>query len=288
MSSVKNAEIVVAQTVRLHFGQDRSRDIRSLVEMRRKTRVCQHLSVRPRRPEVFAFSADIVRDDLVRRRKYLLCGAVVLFEPDDLCSAELMLEIKNVVYIRAHKAVNALVVVSDNAYIAAAAKQADKFVLERVRVLILIHENVVEPVLYFLPDFTVFRKQANRFKYKVVEIECVRFPEPFFVSRVYFGNFRERRIFFGRNIVFELFGRHKARFRGRDRLAHRPRRICVGAEPRIFYDGFDQFQRVLIVIYREIPRVAEPVRIHSQNTHARAVKGHRPYPLCGDAEFFDP
>ena len=200
-----------------------------------QARVCYRFAVCARRPKIFSFSADVVRNDLVRRRKNFLRRTVVLFKTDYLRPPELLFKIEDIVYIRAHKAVNALVVVPDNANVSAVAEQADKLVLKRIGVLIFVHENIVEASANPFSDLLVFGKQPNRFKDQIVKVERVRLPKPFLVCRVNFGYFRERRIVAVRYVIFQLLGRLKSRFCGGNSLAHNSRRILLGSQIEAFY-----------------------------------------------------
>ena len=211
--------------MRLHFRQNGSCYVCALVKLRGQTRVSYLFSVRARRPKVLAFSAAVVCDDLICRRKNFLRRTVVLFKPYNFRSLKLLFKIEDIVYIRAHKAVYALVIIAHHADVFSVAEQAHKLVLKRVRILIFVHQNIFKAPADSFSYLVVPGKQSYRFKNQVIKVKSVRFAKPLSVSRINLGYFRERRIVAVRYVFFQLLGRLKSRFCARNCFSNNSRRI---------------------------------------------------------------
>ena len=92
----------------------------------------------------FGEALERARDERVRRVEDRLRRAVVLLERDDLRSRELLREVENVAEAGAAERIDALRVVADDGDVAVrAAHPAEDARLEKVRVLVLVDENVV-------------------------------------------------------------------------------------------------------------------------------------------------
>ena len=100
------------------------------------------------RPELFPLAAAVVRNDGVRRVQNALRGAVILFQTDDLRALVLLFKVQNVGDGRTAEAVDALVVVAHDADIfIAPGQQRSQQVLQMVRILILVDEDIAELAL---------------------------------------------------------------------------------------------------------------------------------------------
>ena len=110
-------------------------------------------------------------DDLIGSVEDVGGAAVVLLQLDDHSVRIVLLKIENVADIRAAPAVDALVVIADNADIAAVLrKQLDQRILGEVGVLILVHVDVAELVAVALQNGRMIRKQLQRFHQQIVKI----------------------------------------------------------------------------------------------------------------------
>src|SRR6185503_1378541 len=69
------------------------------------------------RPDLLAFAPQIVRHDSARRLQNYLSRAVVLLKPDDLGVWKILLKFENVANISSAPGIDALVFVSDSAYV---------------------------------------------------------------------------------------------------------------------------------------------------------------------------
>ena len=81
-----------------------------------------------RSPQAFAFSVFIIGNNSVCTVKNILGRAVILLKPDNLCIFILLLERQNIFNRCAPETVNALVIITYNAYVfIAACKQGNKY-----------------------------------------------------------------------------------------------------------------------------------------------------------------
>ena len=97
-----------------------------------------------------------------RVKAYYLCVFVLVFKRED------------VFYSCSSKAVYALVVISDDAYIFALCTQkCDELVLNHVCVLILVNKHVFIQILIVVKDIRILFKQLYGEKYDVVKIDGV-------------------------------------------------------------------------------------------------------------------
>src|SRR5262249_32712531 len=104
----------------------------------------------------------------VRRR------AVILFEPGDRRTGEIVLEAQDVADLSAAPTVNRLVVVADATQIAAFLRQQTQpQILSDVGVLVLVDEQVTEALLVFSEDVGIPGEEAQIVQQKVAEIDGV-------------------------------------------------------------------------------------------------------------------
>ena len=104
------------------------------------------------RPELLLLARQVVLDHSIRRRKNILRRAVVLLEQDNCRLRVVLLKVHDVPHICATPAVDRLVSIADDADIAVlCGKQLGDCILCAVRVLILIHKNVLELLLVLRP-----------------------------------------------------------------------------------------------------------------------------------------
>ena len=97
------------------------------------------------RPQLLALAPLIVADNGVRGVENVACAAVILLKADSAALLILALERENILYRRAAEFIDALVIVADDADIAETArKKRREQVLQAVRILILVDEDVSE------------------------------------------------------------------------------------------------------------------------------------------------
>ena len=144
-------------------------------------------SALPRRPQVLAFTLDVVGHHRRRRSQYALRGAVILFQADDLCLGKIFLKFENVPNIRPAPGVDRLVLVSHCTQVVPGAReQAHQFVLRTVRVLIFVDQNVLESPVVIIAHRSGGFQQTQRLEQQVVEVERVRLAQflPIFLVNV--------------------------------------------------------------------------------------------------------
>ena len=105
------------------------------------------------RPQVLRGSPGVVGDYRVGGLENRLGGPIVLIENDHPSIWIVLLEVPNVADVRTSKLVDRLVGVTDHAQVSMRCGQLfDQHVLSAVGVLVLIHEDVPEPLLIVLEN----------------------------------------------------------------------------------------------------------------------------------------
>ncbi len=125
-------------------------------------------------PELFAAAAEIVFDDRVRRAKNRVGGAIILLELDDFDFGKMFFHVEQVGNFRAAPAVNALVVIADDAEIAMFLReQVDEFELRGVGVLVFVDHDVAIFRAAGFERVRMFLEQPQREQDQIVEIDGV-------------------------------------------------------------------------------------------------------------------
>ena len=126
------------------------------VAVRTRSVVFHVRSVGVFRPQFFLESFRIIRDYLIRKRKYLFRRTIVLFEFISLYVRKIFLKIENVREVSAAPTVNTLILVADYENVAMLRSQyLDYIVLDFVSVLKLVDVNISEFILIVLTRFVV-------------------------------------------------------------------------------------------------------------------------------------
>ena len=95
------------------------------------------------RPELFAAAAGVVFDDGVGGVQNRVRGAIILLELDDFDLGKMLFQVEQVGDFRAAPAVNALVIIADDAEIAMLLGQrVDEIELRGVGVLVFVHHHI--------------------------------------------------------------------------------------------------------------------------------------------------
>ena len=125
-------------------------------------------------PEIFALSLLIVRNNGVGGVKYRLSRAVILLKANDLCVFILLFKAQDIFYSRAAEAVDALVVIADDADILMPRReQRREHILRVVRILILIDHYVFEAVLIVFAGLLIRSEELYHIDYQIVEVHGV-------------------------------------------------------------------------------------------------------------------
>ena len=136
-------------------------------------------------PELLALAPAVVGDHGVCRVQNCLRGAVVLLQADQLGVLVLIFKIQDVLDGRAAEAVDALVVVAHHAEIPVPARQqGGQQILQIVRVLILVHQDVAEFPLIEIPHLLVFLQELHGQQDDIVKIQRVGLAQPALVVAV--------------------------------------------------------------------------------------------------------
>ena len=113
-------------------------------------------------PQALRLAVHVVLDQRVRDAQDVLRGAVVLLHQEDRRVGIVALEVQDVLDRRAAPRVHALVGVADDADVAVPRRQhVHQLVLRAVRVLVLVDQDVAEPLLVVLQDLRVQLEQLD-------------------------------------------------------------------------------------------------------------------------------
>ena len=113
-------------------------------------------------PERLRLALNVVGDELVRDLQDRLGRAVVLLHDEDGGVGVVVLEVQEVLDGGAAPGVDALVGVADDTDVAVPGRQhVHQEILGAVRVLVLVDEDVAEPLLVVLQDFWMFAEEPD-------------------------------------------------------------------------------------------------------------------------------
>ena len=100
--------------------------------------------------------------------------AIILFKFINFGIGEILFEIKDIADFRTAPAVNALVLVADDEYVAVAfRKLSDKSILNFVGVLKLVNVDISETALIAFQNVGIFVEKFHRVDKQIVKIHCV-------------------------------------------------------------------------------------------------------------------
>ncbi len=100
-----------------------------------------------------------------------------------------MLKIQDIPDIGPAEFVNGLVIISYHAQVLIfGSQQPDKVKLRRVRVLILVHHNIPEPLLVIIQHFLIGLEQLHGFHNQVIKIQRIVSAQHLLIFRIYIRN----------------------------------------------------------------------------------------------------
>ena len=135
-------------------------------------------SVLPSRPLLLAMRPEAAAEDMPGR-------AIVPLQPDHRRAREVLLEAQDVVDLGAAPAVDGLVVVPHAADVRrAAGKQPQPQILGDVGILVLVHQDVAEPLLVVGQHVRVLAEQAQHLQQQVAEVRRVQLLEALLVGGI--------------------------------------------------------------------------------------------------------
>ena len=201
--------------------------------------------------------------------------AIVLLELHHACLGEVLLEVEDVLDVRAAPAVDRLVVIAhDHKVLVLRGKQVRDLVLDVVRVLVLVHADVAEALLVLLEHLRTGAQQLERSHQKVVEVHGVRRAKASLELEVHL-----RGLLLGRRVrlAHELLRPHHGVFRRADLRENHVERELLLLDAQSLHDVAHQAARIVIVIDGELPGVAQKVRILAEHAHAHGVERAHPH-----------
>ena len=234
---------------------------------------CNFASVSVGSPKVFAFSLGIVGNNFVCGRKYILRGAIVLFQPYHLCPGELSFERKDIFYGSSAEFINGLIIITHNAKVfILCGQKRHKHILHMVCILIFVHHDILPAVLIIFQHFRVGFKKPYRFAKQVVKIQSARFVQFLLISRIYpCGNFHTVIAVSLCNIRHVL-----RRFQPFFCMAYGTKQgfwlKLLFFHIKIFKAFFHYSDAVIRIINGKAFRQIQKFRISAQNAHAHTVK----------------
>src|SRR5947208_2801934 len=118
---------------------------------------------------------NIVRDNGVRDIKDGLGRSVILLQQDHLGVLEMCLEIENVPNIRLPESIDTLrIVTHDTDVLLLLGEIADQCELQRVGVLVLIDEDVLELLVVSVAGLLRYTKELDGLDQQIIKVESVR------------------------------------------------------------------------------------------------------------------
>ena len=140
-------------------------------------------------PQGLRLAHGVVGDHRVGGVEDRLGGAVVLLQHHDGGVGEGLLELQDVADVGAPPPVDGLVAVADDRdLVMDAGEQEDQLVLGPVGVLVLVHQDVAEPLLVVLEHVGAGLQQVDRDQQEVVEVHGVGGEQALLVLAVHLGH----------------------------------------------------------------------------------------------------
>ena len=153
------------------------------------------------RPKGFILAVGVVSNNGVGKLQNMLGRTVVALQLKHLCIFEILFKVQNVFNLRPSPAVNGLVVIANGKQIAVDGRKiADNFILYRVGILELVHQNVAETSAEIISCIGVGFQKISRCVEKVIKVQGVVFVQVLLIALVHlddFVNFPLPCVFFG-------------------------------------------------------------------------------------------
>ena len=241
------------------------------------------------RPQVLGRALGVVGDDRVGGVEDGLGGSIVLVENDHAGVGVVLLEVGDVADVRAPEPVDRLVGVTDHTEVAMSGGELlDQHVLGAVGVLVLVDQDVAEPLLVLGQDVGKGAEKLDRDHQQIVEVHRRRLEQALLVEAVDVGDLLviEALALVGERLVVDqlVLGLGDDGF-------HRLGREALGVELEVLEHQVDQAHRVGLVVDGESRPVPEPRmprgegcahtpsgRWRPTSTGRRPRPGHRPGP----------
>ena len=126
------------------------------------------------RPERLALTAHIIPDDRICCIQYVLRGAVILLQTDDHSLRIVFFKIQNIPDIGSTEFVNGLIIVTDHTNVARSfCQQTDQLELRCICILILIHHDILKPLLIIFQHIRTCLEQLHRIHNEIIKIHRI-------------------------------------------------------------------------------------------------------------------
>ena len=138
------------------------------------------------RPQCLAQPRAVGIDEARGRRQNMRRAAIILFELNCLCAGEVFFKAQNVGNLCTAPRINALVIVTDAANIFAfLGEQTQPKILDGVRVLIFVDENIFKLGLIFFEDIAVVLQKVQPVQQQIAKIAGVQGKQARLIQRVH-------------------------------------------------------------------------------------------------------
>ena len=228
-------------------------------------------------PQLLVEQLVVVGDERIRGTQDAPAGAVVLLQLDDFQARVIGLQQAQILDIRATPGVDRLIVIAHGGEgPAVAGEQAQQGVLRAIGVLILVDQQIAQPLLPARAHRFVVAEQAHRQADEVVKIDRLIRAQGALVFAVHLGR---RRAEFGVRALDRFFRRHHRVLPARDLPLQRARVGAVGVGRDVAHD----LRRVGGIENRELGLQPAELRLLTHDAHPQRVKGAHRQPLAAPA-----
>ena len=229
------------------------------------------------RAQILAQALAIVRDQHVGAVEDVAMRAIILLQLDQVLHLELVLEGAHVANVRAAKRVDALVIVADGkqgAAIAAAVagQQFQPVVLQIIRILELVHQNVAEARLVVFAQGLVAAQQFVRAQQQFCKID-----DAFALALVVIQLVQLDHLALVRVVRFHVRGAQALVLGIVDEIHHRLRREFFIIDIVCLQQALDHRQLILRIEDLEGLRQGGVAVVRAQQAVAQAVEGTDPH-----------
>ena len=185
-------------------------------------------------------------------------------------------EIEDIAYIRSAERINGLRIISDHADIILRLCQLFyQKELNIIRILILIHQDILELLLVFLSCFRTFIQEPQHVNQQVIKIHRIRSMQASLIQGIHSSKLIHPYL-----AVFTLellvatifFGTYSAVFHHRDTSLHCRRFIDFLIQAAFFTDAFDDRFYIGCVINRKVSRITQLLRVGSYQARANTME----------------
>ena len=230
------------------------------------------------RPQPLRLPRLVVRDHGIRRVEDRLGGSIVSFEEHHLGVRIVLLEVEDVAHVGPAKRVDRLIGIADDEQVPMLpGEQFDEHVLGAVRVLVLIDEDVSEPLLIGLEDLRERLEDLDGQHEDIVEIDRRRFHEALLIEAIDVRDLLVVVTGVARSVTLVV---DEFVLRVGDRDAQRPRREPFRVQVQVLHHHRDEAHGIGVVVDGERGSVSEARGFASQDTNAGTVKCGDPHPVC--------